>query len=205
MISVLTGDIVHSRLYKNPEKWLKPLKAVLSLYGKTPRAWEVFRGDSFQLEIPEPKEALLAALRIKAAIRTVKGLDVRIAIGIGEKEHQGKRIAESNGPAFLFSGETYETLKKRKQQLAIQTPWPGIDRELNLLFSLASIATDRWTTGSAEIMLLSLQQPPLSQKELGEKLGRTQSSISERQARAHMDELRELEAYFREKITLQTT
>ncbi|MCX7987092.1 MAG: hypothetical protein N2662_09150, partial [Bacteroidales bacterium] len=84
MISVLTGDIIHSSRV-SPEKWLKALKGVLGSIGSSPRQWEIFRGDSFQAEVGDPLEALEVSIKIKAAIKTIKGLDVRIAIGLGEK------------------------------------------------------------------------------------------------------------------------
>jgi hypothetical protein len=204
MISVITGDIINSRKVTDQKAWLVPLKKILSFYGKSPKSWEIFRGDSFQLEIDRPSESLMAALRIKAAIRSVKGLDVRMAIGIGKKTYVAARISESNGEAFVNSGEKFEELKKIKQRLAIRTPWPRTDRQLNLMISLASIAMDTWSPGSAQLTDLSLRYQDLSQKELGKKIKRTQSSVSERQTRAHLEEILELEKYFREHLNEQS-
>jgi hypothetical protein len=204
MISVITGDIINSRKVTDQKAWLVPLKKILSFYGKSPKYWEIFRGDSFQLEVDDPGLSLMAALRIKAVIRSVKGLDVRMAIGIGKKTYVADRISESNGEAFVNSGEKFEELKKIKKRLAIRTPWPGTDRQLNLMISLASIAMDTWSPGSAQLTDLSLHYRDLSQKELGKKLKRTQSSVSERQTRAHLEEILEMEKYFREHITEQS-
>jgi hypothetical protein len=204
MISVITGDIINSRKVTDQKTWLVPLKKILSLYGKSPKSWEIFRGDSFQLELDKPSESFMVALRIKAAIKSVKGLDVRMAIGIGKKTYVAARISESNGEAFVNSGEKFEELKKIKQRLAIRTPWPRTDRQLNLMISLASIAMDTWSPGSAQLTDLSLRFRDLSQKELGKKIKRTQSSVSERQTRAHLEEILELEKYFREHLTEQS-
>jgi predicted transcriptional regulator len=62
---------------------------------------------------------------------------------------------------------------------------------------------DKWSPSSAELVALSLKNRALSQKELGNKLGRTQSSVSERQKRALYDEIIELEHYYRSKIEQQ--
>ena len=67
MIAVLTGDIVNSKS-ENAEVWLEALKSTLELYGKTPKDWEVFRGDSFQLVVSNEK-AILASIHIKCAIK----------------------------------------------------------------------------------------------------------------------------------------
>jgi hypothetical protein len=97
----------------------------------------------------------------------------------------------------------FEKLKKIKQSLALQSPWPGMDKELNLMISLASIAMDAWTPVSAEMVALSLGHGDVSQAELGKKIGRKQSSVSERQKRAHYSEIKELEKFYRGKIATQ--
>ena len=198
--SIITGDIIQSRL-TDARRWLPRLKKELSAKGKSPRVWQVYRGDSFQLEEKDPGMALMTAIRIKATIKAVKDLDVRMAIGIGEKKFTSQEIVESGGEAFIFSGETFETLKKTRQNLAIRTPWPDFDRDMNVFFKLASIPMDDWTPGSAELMHLLIRNPTLTQEDVAKKLGLTQPSVSERQNRSHFDEIMELEKLYREKIT----
>lgn len=153
IVAIITGDIINSR-NANPKKWLTILKKALSHSGGSPSTWEVFRGDSFQLEVKNPADALLTAIRIKANLKTVKGLDARMAIGIGEKGYSAPRITESNGAAFVYSGEKLESLKKEKQNLAVKSPWPGrmaIPR-FRLSSSLTTLQGLRTTTkhGSAQ-------------------------------------------------------
>jgi len=50
MIAILTGDIINSREGETLN-WLNILKEVLKQYGSTPKDWEIYRGDSFQLSI----------------------------------------------------------------------------------------------------------------------------------------------------------
>lgn len=197
--SVITGDIVESRK-ADSAAWLPRLKKVLSAEGKSPRSWEIYRGDSFQVEVKEPENALLVAIRIKAAIKSVKNLDVRMAIGIGERNSTTKRVAESDGEAFIRSGETLEALKKSKHTLAIKTPWEEFDREMNICFRLASIPMDDWTPNSAELIQILTNNRYLTQKALARRLGVTQPSISERQNRSHYEEVMDLEELYREKV-----
>ena len=198
--SVITGDIIQSRKTTNPV-WLPRLKQTLSREGKSPQVWQVFRGDSFQVEIKDPRNAFLTVIRIKATIKSIKNLDVRMAIGIGDKKYISKSVTESDGSAFVNSGEKFETLKKNKQTLAIKSNWPEFDREMNVFFRLAAIPMDNWTSNSAELIQILANKPNLTQKALAKRLGVTQPSISERQNRAHFDEVMELEELFREKIT----
>ncbi|MFY0713089.1 transcriptional regulator [Seonamhaeicola sp. NFXS20] len=198
MTSVITGDIIKSR-EEHPEKWMTTLKNTLSILSPDSSNWEIYRGDSFQIEIEDIAQSFLAAVYIKACIKMIKGLDVRLAIGIGNKTYQGKDVTESNGEAFIFSGETLETLKKEKQNLRIKTIYSEIDYELNLYFKLALIAMDNWTVNTAEIVKLSIDNPNALQSELGKLIGINQNAVSTRQKRAHLNEILELDQMYREK------
>ena len=200
MTSVITGDLVNSRKMKNSKKWIKPLKKILSSEGPSPSTWEIYRGDSFQLEVKDPALALLTAIKIKAAIKSIRNLDVRMAIGIGEKEFTTSTISESNGDAFVNSGEKFESLKKEKQQLAVKTRWPEFDKEMNLYIRFALIAMDSWTTGAAELIIFLLANREITQSKLAKKLKISQSSVSERRKRAFYSEIMELEALYQEKV-----
>ncbi|WP_303315993.1 transcriptional regulator [Flavivirga abyssicola] len=198
--SVITGDIIKSRAQVNPEIWIKVLKGALDYLSNDKAYWEIYRGDSFQIEIKDIRSSFIAALYIKASIKSIHGLDVRLAIGIGNKTYEGENVTESNGEAFIFSGETLETLKKEKQNLRIKTNYSEIDNELNLYFKLALITMDSWTTNSAEIVKLSIEKPDTLQSKLGKLIGINQNAVSSRQKRAHLDEIMELDHMYRQKI-----
>ena len=201
MVSVITGDLIKSRNLNSPTEWISVLKDSLTTISNNHSDWELYRGDSFQLEQPDIIESFMNAIYIKACIKTIKGLDVRLAIGIGGKTYQGESITESNGDAFLFSGETLESLKKEKQNLKIRTPNQELNQELNLYFKLALIAMDSWTTNAAEIVKLTLEHPNALQETLGNIIGINQNAVSGRQKRAHLDEILELNVMYRRKIS----
>lgn len=209
MIAILTGDIVDSRKLESPEIWILPLKSLFSTWGSSPKTWEIFRGDSFQLEISEPQNSLLAALQIKALMKSLANsdqskrtspVDVRLAIGIGEKTYTSDQITESNGPAFIRSGERFETLKSEGNQLAVASPWPDFDREINLILRLASIQMDSWSISSGELLIEILKNPARNQTELGKLLGIGQNAISKRFKAANVAEIADMEAIFRAKL-----
>lgn len=202
MTSVITGDIINSRKQKEPEVWISTLKKALSHLSTETKYWELYRGDSFQIEIRDYYISFMAAIYIKAAIKMIKGLDVRLAIGVGNKTYEGNDVTESNGEAFVFSGEILETLKKEKQNLRIKTKNNEINKELNLYFKLALITMDNWSVNSAEIVKLSIENPNALQSELGKIIGITQNAISNRQKRAHLEEIFELDQMYRHKISL---
>lgn len=196
MIAIITGDIVNSRKEK-ASLWLPQLKKVLQQYGKSPSQWEIFRGDSFQLSTA-PEEALKAAIHIKAAIKEIKDLDVRIGLGIGEQDHRAEKISESNGTAFVRSGESFESLKK--QNLGIITGDSELDEVFNLLLSLSLINMNTWSPTVAEAVKVSLENPEKSQTEIAGMLEKSQSSLSEALKRGGYDEMLRLLAFYHKQI-----
>ncbi|EPR73590.1 hypothetical protein ADIWIN_1620 [Winogradskyella psychrotolerans RS-3] len=200
MTSIITGDIIKSREATSQSLWLNTLKTALSTLSNHTSDYEIYRGDSFQIECSDALNSFKYAVYIKACIKTIKGLDVRLAIGIGNKTYEGKTVSESNGEAFIYSGETLETLKKEKVNLKIKTNSDVINTELNLYFKLALIAMDNWTVNSAEIMKLSIEHPNMIQSDLAQLIDISQDAVSKRQKRAYLDEILELDHLYRQKI-----
>jgi hypothetical protein len=199
MIAILTGDIINSEGHKG-SPWIDLLKTQFSKWGKTPTDWEIYRGDEFQL-ILKPEKVLRAAIQLKALIKSIKGLDVRMAIGLGSETFTGNSVSESNGPAYQRSGRTFETLKEEKLNLAITTDNEEIDRTLNLLLKLALNFMDEWTPVSAEIVAIALENPNRSQQEIADVLGIQQSAVSQRQKRARLDLIFELLDYYEQTLS----
>jgi hypothetical protein len=175
MKAVITGDIINSRKVDS-SVWIKTLRELLQSYGNEPENWEIYRGDSFQL-VTEDTEALEIALIIKAAIRKHKELDVRISIGIGEIEYRSKKVTESNGSAFINSGEQFQELKKNT--LAIKSHSKEFDQIFNVIFQLMMLFANNWTPSTSEIIKLAIEDPSLNQKKIAKLLNKkTQSTIS---------------------------
>lgn len=198
MIAIITGDIVNSRKLSS-KIWIDGLKKLLNTFGKNPIEWDIYRGDEFQLEVKNPEDALFFAIQIKSYFKSIK-MDVRMSIGLGEMTYKAKKISESNGPAFLRSGEVFETLKKQKINLAINSGNAAFDNEINLMLQLCLTFMDNWLMQSAEFVLTAIENPSLSQEELGVKLGINQAAVSRRRKRAQFDLVMEVEKYFRNKV-----
>lgn len=195
---VITGDVVNSRSVRS-EKWLITLKEVLADFGQETRDWEVYRGDSFQLLVPADR-ALDAVFRIKSAIKETAPLDVRMALGLGDIAYRSSRVLESNGSAFVYSGECFDQLKKHT--LRIRSDYPGLDETLNLMFALIDFIMGNWKPVTTEIVHHKLKYPDLTQRKLAQLMGRkSQASISEGLKRGGYDEIKSLIEYFKIQIT----
>lgn len=196
MTSIITGDIINSK-ESSPKLWLNALKTILNSFGNTPQTWEIYRGDSFQLEV-QPQHALKACMLIKATIKQFDNIDVRLAIGIGEKTYQSNNITESNGSAFVYSGECFESLKKTT--LAIKSNNELFDTTINLMLDLAQLTINNWSSTSAILVKTTLENPDLNQNQIANILEKTQGNISQGLKRAGFDEILKLLKYYQNQI-----
>ena len=197
MIAVITGDVVNSRSEPTLD-WLPTLKETLSIYGRSSSQWEIFRGDSFQIKT-DPKMAFQTAIHIKAAVKLNKNLDVRMAIGIGNEDHKAEKITESNGSAFVRSGECFENLKKH--HLAISTGNENTDEILNLCFSLALFPMNNWSATVANAVKITLENSEKSQTQIARLLKKSQSSVSEALKRGGFEEILQLNEFYQKQIS----
>lgn len=196
MRAVLLGDIVNSRKVA-PSQWMPALKALLDKVGPSPSTWEIFRGDSFQVEC-DPEQALELALKIKSLVKTHRELDVRISIGIGEIEHRAPQITQSAGTAFVRSGEVFD--KKSNQRLTIKTGDAKLDEHLSVVLNLIGHIADNWKPETARTVFEALSRPDLPQKDLAKLMERTPATVSVALKRAGYSGILEATQHFKNLI-----
>ncbi|MBQ0768823.1 MAG: transcriptional regulator [Bizionia sp.] len=196
MTSIITGDIISSKS-GDPNLWLPALKRELNKYGTTPKHWEIYRGDSFQLEV-SPKTALKTALLLKATIKQFKTIDVRLAIGVGEKTYDADSITESNGSAFVNSGACFEALKK--STLAIKTQDSTFNTTINIMLDLALLTMDNWTPKASLLFKTTLEHSNYNQVDIAKLLDRKQSNISAGLKRTGYDEISKMLDFYNSQL-----
>jgi len=118
--------------------------------------------------IRQPELSLIVSMLIRAKLRSLivvekdkrlsyrKNWDARIAIGIGEQDFLTKKIIESDGPAFKYSGTILNQMYESPRRLRIQTPWPEVNSELDVSFSFADAIISEWSVYQAEAFYLLL-------------------------------------------------
>lgn len=189
MNAIIAGDIVNSQ-QNNPGEYLSVLKEVLHQYAEE-GMYQIYRGDSFQALITSPGEALYASIKIKAALKRIESLDVRIAIGLGDVKIIENNIAVSTGTALTRSGKLLDSLKEKGQNLMVLSN-QSLDIYMNTALKLALLYMDDWTENSSETVYELLEHPKIKQDELGRKLGVQQATASRRIDRANWKETQEL-------------
>ena len=197
--AVITGDVIGSRGFAD-SVWREALHSALSDFGESPAQWDLYRGDAFQLLLAQPERALMVAMSIKAYVKCTKGLDVRMAIGLGQVHSLQARVAESNGEAFVYSGSLIDELEQWDQSLALRCADEALNMELNASLALAAAVMDKWLPNYAQAMYASLKHPHCTQVQLAKQLGMAQSTLSERHTRANRRALIRFAEYFQSRI-----
>ncbi|HEX42598.1 MAG TPA: hypothetical protein ENN81_11170 [Phycisphaerales bacterium] len=188
--AVLTGDIVRSRSLshrqlekvRNRLDWcteqLNGLKRRL-VHGRV----DFFRGDSWQMLLNEPTQALRAALYARAALLAFEECTTRISIGIGPvTEISRRRISQSTGKAFVLSGHALDQMKPG-ERLAIELPdaWRETSAWLKVMLRMCDAVAGHWKPRQAEAALRALEgltqteiadaiKPPISQQAVAKAL-----------------------------------
>ena len=186
MKGVITGDVVGSTKINDFGKLPKLINDLITEISLccTKCKVEISRGDSFQVLVEDPKQALLVTLLIRAGFRKSsidlgnKDLDVRLSVGIGEVSYMDEKIGQSNGEAFILSGHGFDNLTKA-QRLSVQTFSEFINSELKVETAFVDDIVSNWTHLHGEIMYQALLTDS-TQCELAKKLGTSQQNICKR-------------------------
>src|SRR6185436_6358149 len=129
--AVITADIVNSTLISVglEKKFKEELANVLNLH-----KYEFYRGDSFQIFVKNPKQALQIVLQMRVTARKVSHInDIRTSIGIGKANPYLKKISTSTDEAFILSGRSFDELAKSERRLIIHSPNSIINIGLNVI------------------------------------------------------------------------
>lgn len=196
MVAIITGDIINSRKV-NSEIWLPKLKDYFSTIISDTKKWDIYRGDSFQIEVGW-ENALEIALSIKALIKSNSQIDVRMSIGIGEKDFEGKKVTESNGTAYVNSGESFENIKNNT--LVLKSPFNEFDDYFNPILKLLSFVCNNWKPVTSETIFYALTHRELMQKEIAERLSKDKTTVNKALKRGGYDEIIEIINLYSKKI-----
>ena len=76
------------------------------------------------------------------------------------------------------------------------------NKDMNLLIRLGLSFMDNWLAQQAEYVLLAINNPKLSQEEMGEILKINQAAVSKRRKRANFDLMLEINQAYVEKLKM---
>lgn len=179
--AVITGDIVGSTKL-SPAEMKKVRATVGEAVSETARAFvlrndpitkgaEFFQGDSWQVLLGEPANALRLALLIQASLRSKVNAETRAAIGIGVVSSIERTAAISTGEAFTLSGRALEDIPAGvrltgalPERVRIPALW------FPHLLHLCSGLLRGWSRRQAEVMALWLSLPDPTYESVASRL-----------------------------------
>ncbi len=206
--SVITGDIIKSRDIEDKNLLITTLQNLFNEISEQfsfIESFEIYRGDSFQALLDDPKYALRIALLIRLGLRkksfTKKLWDARIGIGIGAINYLKKNIKISNGKAFEFSGLSLDSIKEsHHKRIQISTSDLQLNKQLEVFNELSDAIIKRWSKKSAEVIYRQLLYKE-TQKNSAKQLGISQSAVQQRMTAADFNAINAYIRYFELKIS----
>ena len=142
---------------------------------------EIFRGDSFQMVVDNPAEALKVAILLRAGLMSKtpenyrKPWDARLSLGVGDISYQADKVVVSDGEAFQISGHEFDEIGKRR--LIVKTRWDTINAELKVSTAFADDIISGWSFSQAQAIYLTLLYQK-TRKEIAVQLNKTAQNIS---------------------------
>jgi hypothetical protein len=201
VFAIITGDIINSRfvkpdsrkkLYEEVQEFLKKLKEEKWL-----RKVEQSGGDSFQCEVVKIQNSLRVALMIKCFVKaktsfSLSGINnknnnlrdisirlagVRLSIGISTADFIKRKLGESDGDAFLLSGEGLELIKKGYSELSLKTNNQSLNNEIQSIVLLLDALIQKYFGRQAEVILQKLLDK--KEEEIANTLSISQSAVNQ--------------------------
>jgi hypothetical protein len=176
--AILTCDIVNStKLTPAKEKKLIAIIKEIFIQQKI----EFFRGDSFQVFLKEPENAMalsllcrLAAMKLYKEQKSIVA-DIRISIGLGEVKQPVRALTTAKGEAFLLSGRTFDSIAKTNQRLAITVNNPLANQGLQVITDYINHIFEKISGKQAEVIFELLKGA--TQQAVAKKIKKTKSTI----------------------------
>lgn len=191
--AVITADIVNSTLLSKGQEGLLKKSIHEILEGFT---YEFYRGDSFQVLIPDVSSAynIMVQLRLAAKMQG-QDFDIRSSIGIGGIPKVIKKLSTANSEAFIISGRAFDQLGKSDSKLVIES----VDKNLNSAFNIQARFTDylfnNLTAKQAEVIAVLMKG--YTQAGVADKLQKAQSTINKHAKASGWEEIEQLSKEFR--------
>lgn len=185
--AVVTGDLIASR--KSPASQVDAAMSALADGTKAlQETWDIkchftrFRGDGWQIHVPNPNAVLDAAIMLLAHLRAADlGIATRAAIAIDTVEHIGTSdLSDATGPAFFRSGDLLENMDRisRLEITGQVTDWH------RAIFDLIDFQISRWTPQQAEAISLWLRDGYDTQNDIAQDLNISRQAVQLRLAGA---------------------
>lgn len=184
-LAVITSDFVDStKLSSNKRKRLSVLvsDAVVFLMGEK-QNFQIFRGDSFQIRVPDPAYSLSIAMGLRVYFKAfgakedIPNLDARVSIGVGGETLHRVAVGKSDGEAYRLSGLGLDAMPMQ-QLLAIHLENTTVPYFWDTLALFLDDILSNLTQAQAEALLWAFKGK--NQEEIAHALNISQAAVNQR-------------------------
>lgn len=204
-VAVITADIVNST--KLPKAEFKKLSKTLGVLLQE-HQHEFFRGDSFQVFVKNPADALQVLLQARTATVKLSSrdiiTDIRASIGISNARLPIKSLSTASGDAFTLSGRAFDNLgKDRRLTIVCDEKQAAANLALQVISTFIDYIFYRLTVKQAAVVLELLMNR--TQTETAKRLKKSQATVHKHTQSAGWPEIEKLLVNYKEVIKLIET
>ena len=199
--AVITADIVNSTKLSKAEykRLMKSLEEILQSYQH-----EFFRGDSFQVFVKSPDQALrvlLQARTVAMKLSESSPSDIRASIGIGQVKLPVKSFQTASGDVFILSGRSFDKMVKDERLIIVSDEKnKAVNLGLKLISQFIDYLFQRLTFKQAAVVYELLMDH--SQIDTAKKLKKSQATIHKHIQAAGWPQTEKLLTDYKELIAL---
>jgi hypothetical protein len=199
--AVITADIVNSTKLSKAEykRLLKNLEEILQPYQH-----EFFRGDSFQVFVKSPGEALTVLLQARTVAMKLSEpspSDIRASIGIGQVKLPVKSFQTASGDVFILSGRSFDKMIKDERLIIVTDEKnKAVNLGLKLISQFIDYLFQRLTFKQAAVVFELLMDQ--TQIDTAKKLKKSQATIHKHIQAAGWPQTEKLLSDYKELIAL---
>lgn len=204
--AVITADIVNSTRLSKVEykKLIKNLEAILKDHQH-----EFFRGDSFQVLVKSPEDALRILLQARTTAMKLSGTsmpvaDIRGSIGIGNVKLPVKSFQAAAGDVFILSGRAFDTIAKTERLLIVcDEKNKAVNLGLELVSRFVDFLFQRLTFKQAAVVSELLMNR--TQIDAARRLKKSQATVHKHTQSAGWPEIETLLSHYKKLVDLIET
>jgi hypothetical protein len=201
--AVITADIVNSTKLSKAEykKLTKNLLLVLQKHQH-----EFFRGDSFQVFVKSPDEALQVLLQARtAAMKLTESsmpiADIRASIGLGNVKLPVKSFQTASGDVFILSGRSFDKMEKNERLIIVcDEKNKAVNSGLKVLSQFIDYLFQRLTFKQAAVVYELLMNR--TQVDTAKRLKKSQATVHKHTQAAGWPEIEKLLMEYKTLVTL---
>lgn len=201
--AVITADIVNSTKIAKADykKLMKNLAAILQEHQH-----EFFRGDSFQVLVKSPGDALLVLSQARtAAMKLTESsmpiADIRASIGIGNVKLPVKSFQTASGDVFILSGRSFDKMAKDERMIIVcDEKNKAVNSGLKVLSQFIDYLFQRLTFKQAAVVYELLMNR--TQIDTAKRLKKSQATVHKHTQAAGWPEIEKLLTEYKNLVTL---